>query len=247
MAKEQLAGEEKAIKKLRAESGETVKRRAGGPAAQLPGLAGLQRRVGNRAVQRLLAQRSQGPAELDDETATRINRERGGGQPLDGALQARAGDAMGHDLSAVRVHTSPEAGDLSRQLNARAFTTGRDVFFREGAYEPHSSAGQELIAHELTHVVQQGLRSVGGGSSRMNVNPPGDVYEQEADAVAKTVTSASAGGQLQRQGVPEEEEEKVQTQAGEEEEEEEIQMQVEEEEEEPVQTQVAEQEEELAV
>ena len=57
---------------------------------------------------------------------------------------------MGHDLSGVRVHTSPEADDLSHQLGAKAFTTNQDVFFREGAYEPHSSAGQELIAHELT-------------------------------------------------------------------------------------------------
>lgn len=188
------------------------------------GLAGLQQLIGNRAVQRLLVQRSgQDSFELDDDTADRINRERGGGQPLDTTLQKQASQAMGHDLSGVRVHTSPEAHDLSRQLSAKAFTTGQDVFFREGAYDPHSSAGQELIAHELTHVVQQSAGAV-GGASKMTVNPPGDVFEQEADAIARTIAGAGAG--VQRQVVPEEEEE----------EEEGIQRQEEEEEEEELQT-----------
>lgn len=182
------------------------------------GLASLQQLVGNRAVQRLLAQRSgDGPFELDDDTAGRINRERGGGQPLDTALQKQASASMGHDLSGVRVHTSPEAHELSRQLSAKAFTTGQDVFFREGAYEPHSSAGQELIAHELTHVVQQSSGAV-GGAGKMTVNPPGDVFEHEADAIAKTISGA--GAEVQRQAVPEEEEEEgIQMQEEEEEEE----------------------------
>jgi hypothetical protein len=183
------------------------------------GLAGLQQRIGNRAVQRLLAQRSGGePTELDDETAARINRERGGGQPLDAGLQTRVAEAMGHDLSGVRVHTSPEADALSRQLGARAFTTGSDVFFRAGAYDPHSSGGQELISHELTHVVQQSLGSVGSGAGRMTVNPPGDAFEQEAGAVAKAVTASEAAPQVQRQDMPDEEEEPVQMEEEEEEE-----------------------------
>jgi hypothetical protein len=202
-------------------------------------LTGLQRHIGNRAVQRLLAQHSgEGPTELDDETAERINRERSGGQPLEKSAQARVGEAMGTDLSGVRVHTSPEANALNRELGAKAFTTGQDVFFREGAYEPHSTAGQELIAHELTHVVQQGSGAVSGGT-RMMVNAPGDAYEHEADATAKAVVGADAGSQAQRQV---EEEEEVQMQP--EEEEEELQMQPIEEEEEELQMQPIEEEEE---
>lgn len=244
MAKEQLAGEEKLVKRLQPEHQDPTKDQSEGRAASLPPLAGLQRRVGNRAVQRLLAQRvGEEPPELDDQTAERINRERGGGQHLDSALQAQIGPAMGHDFGGVRVHTSQEADGLARQIGATAFTTGRDVFFRQGAYEPHSSSGQELIAHELTHVVQQGSGAVGGGG-RMTVNPPGDVYEQEADAVARNVTATDAGPQVQRQGPAEVEEPPLQMQAEaeelEEEEEEEppLQMQAEaeelEEEEEPV-------------
>ena len=154
MKKERMFSEEKRIKPQRPDR---QTRSDQVSAAKPTRLASLHQRIGNRALQRLLAQRSgRGPTELDDETAERITRERSGGQPLPGSLQASMGQAMESDLSGVRVHTSRESDSLNRDLGARAFTTGQDVFFREGAYEPHSSAGQELIAHELTHVVQQG-------------------------------------------------------------------------------------------
>ncbi len=63
---------------------------------------------------------------------------------------------MGSDFSRVKVHTDQTADTLNRSIQARAFTTGNDVFFRQGEYNPQSRGGQELIAHELTHVVQQG-------------------------------------------------------------------------------------------
>ena len=200
------------------------------------GLAGLHRAVGNRAVQRLLVQRSgDGPSELDDETASRINSARGGGQPLHAGTQTQMGEALGADLSGVRVHTSPEAHDLNQRLGAKAFTTGTDVFFRQGAYQPDASSGQELIAHELTHVVQQSTGAVGGGGGKMTVNAPGDAFEQEADGVARDVTrgSQTTGSEQSDETAqlqPLEEEEEVQMQ--ELEEEEEVQMQELEEEEE---------------
>lgn len=171
----------------------------------------FQQQIGNQAVQRLITQRSGGGAfDLDDDTAGRINQARGRGQSLDTTLQMQMSQGMGHDFSGVRVHTGREANDLNQQLSAKAFTTGQDIFFRDGAYDPHSSGGQELIAHELTHVVQQSTGAVGGGGSRMTVNPPNDAYEQEADSVAKQVTTmstASTGSEgVQRQEVAEDEE-----------------------------------------
>jgi hypothetical protein len=65
------------------------------------------------------------------------------------------GKAMGADFSGVRVHTDSQSDELNQSIQAKAFTTGQDVFFRRGAYDPGSRGGQELIAHELTHVVQQ--------------------------------------------------------------------------------------------
>ena len=170
------------------------------PSSETAALTTFQQQVGNRAVQRLLAQRSgDGPFDLDEETADRIDRERGGGQSLDSTVQANMSDATGHDFSDVKVHTGPESHALNESLSAKAFTTGHDIFFREGAYDPGSSSGQELLAHELTHVVQQSSGRVDGGGGRMTVNAPGDTYEQEADSVAKAVTSTTDAPSLQRQ------------------------------------------------
>ena len=92
---------------------------------------------------------------VSDDLETRINAARGGGQPLSDSVRASLEPPLGRDFSEVHIHTDAEADRLSRQLGAEAFTTRRDIFFREGAYQPDSEGGQGLIAHELTHVVQQ--------------------------------------------------------------------------------------------
>lgn len=96
-----------------------------------------------------------GGGEASADLESGIARARGGGQALEPGLQRQMGQAMGADFSGVRVHTDGQADQLNRSIQAKAFTTGQDVFFRQGAYEPGSRSGQELIAHELTHVVQQ--------------------------------------------------------------------------------------------
>jgi hypothetical protein len=65
------------------------------------------------------------------------------------------GQVMGADFSGVKVHTDTQSDQLNQSIQARAFTTKQDIFFRKGAYDPSSPGGQELIAHELTHVMQQ--------------------------------------------------------------------------------------------
>src|SRR5690606_32343190 len=92
--------------------------------------------------------------------ADQIEAARGGGSRLDESVQAKMESAMGADFSRVRVHTDQRADTLNRSLNARAFTTGNDIFFRQGEYRPDSVSGQKLLAHELTHVVQQGAATV---------------------------------------------------------------------------------------
>ena len=93
--------------------------------------------------------------EASADLASGINSARGGGQPLEASLQRSMGQAMGADFSRVRVHTNTQSDQLNQSIQAKAFTTGQDVFFRQGAYQPGNRGGQELIAHELTHVVQQ--------------------------------------------------------------------------------------------
>jgi len=208
------------------------------PARGGPSLSRLQSQYGNRYVQRVLAlsRKADGEAEATPEVEKSIQAARGGGQALDSGVRAQMEPAFGADFSGVRVHTSAGADALNRSLNARAFTTGQDVFFRQGAYSPGSSSGRELLAHELTHVVQQNGDEV---RRKLTMGQPGDRYEREADQVARVVLQqeqqplqqTSDEGAVRRQA-EEEEKEPIQAKA----EESWIQRQGEEEEEEPVQT-----------
>jgi hypothetical protein len=130
-----------------------------------------------------LASKGDGETDVSPEVEKTIEGKRGGGQALDSNVRARMESAFGADFSGVRAHTDSGADTLSGRLNARAFTTGKDIFFKQGAYSPGSSIGLELLAHELTHVVQQ----TGGKRTKLTIGQPGDKYEQEADKVAQTV------------------------------------------------------------
>lgn len=79
----------------------------------------------------------------------------GGGQPLDDSTRAYMEPRFGHDFSQVRIHTDARASESSEQIAARAYTVGSDIAFRSGEFSPGSSDGRHLLAHELTHVVQQ--------------------------------------------------------------------------------------------
>jgi hypothetical protein len=211
------------------------------PAGQQQGqvehpLLQLQRQYGNRYVQRLVAQAREGEegASASPDVEQAIQQARGGGQALDSGVRAQMEPAFGADFGGVRVHTDVRADALNRSLNARAFTTDQDIFFRQGAYSPGSSSGRKLVAHELTHVVQQNGDQV---RRKLTVGQPGDRYEQEADQMAQavmqqeqqTVRKDTDEGLVRRQ--VEEEDESVQTRA----EGPRVQRQAEEEEEGPVQ------------
>jgi hypothetical protein len=121
-----------------------------------------------------------GEASTDLDTA--INSARGGGQPLEAGLQRSMGQAMGADFSGVRVHTDAQSDQLNQSIQAKAFTTGQDVFFRSGAYDPGSRGGQELLAHELTHVVQQSGGAVQRSSGKEeNLDLNSEENENEAE------------------------------------------------------------------
>ena len=197
----------------------------------------LQRQYGNRYVQRVvaLARSAEHDGDAMRNVEGAIESTRGGGQSLDRGVQSQMGDALGADFSGVRVHANAHADGLNRSLQARAFTVGQDIYFRQGEYSPGSSTGRELLAHELTHVVQQSPGTVqaksdgegaGGGCTcgssaardaqmKLSVSQPGDQYEQEADRVAAVVmhqeaqssVGASAPTAIHRQ-MPEEDEKK---------------------------------------
>ncbi len=80
----------------------------------------------------------------------------GSGMPIDAANRARFERQFGRDFSAVRIHADAKADSAAKQIGARAFTLGENIAFAAGEYEPDTPEGQRLLAHELTHVVQQG-------------------------------------------------------------------------------------------
>jgi hypothetical protein len=100
-----------------------------------------------------------GSTAVDPQLQRAIGRAHGGGRPLPEQVRGPMEQALGADFSRVRLHTDAQADQLTRSLRARAFTTGQDIFFRRGN-DIASGSGRELLAHELTHVVQQG-----GGSA----------------------------------------------------------------------------------
>ncbi len=115
------------------------------------------------------------------------------GQPLDRDTRAFMESRFQHDFSAVRVHTDVRAAASARALRARAWALGSDVAFATGAYAPGTATGRRLLAHELTHVVQQeqAPASVPSPDTALNVSEPGDASEREADRVADHVADSS--------------------------------------------------------
>lgn len=89
------------------------------------------------------------------ELESSIQKLRGGGQPLPSSVRKPMEQVFGADLSRVKIHTDTQADQLSQAIQAKAFTTRQDIFFQKHNYNPVSESGQRLIAHELTHVLQQ--------------------------------------------------------------------------------------------
>lgn len=127
------------------------------------------------------------PADLEREIAS----ETGGGRSLSAAQRSFFEPRFGRDFGDVRLHTDGRADRLSRSLGARAFTTGCDVFFRSDAYRPNSERGRRLMAHELTHVVQQGSATERAERRR---DPSLEVTPLDSSTVARQASGVTFAG-----------------------------------------------------
>ena len=163
----------------------------------------------------VMAKRAGGPGAVSDDVETRINRARGQGHAPSEQTRRALEPRLGFDLGDVKLHTDAEAGRLSQKLGAEAFTSKRDIFFKEGAYRPDSDSGKWLLAHELTHVAQQDATNrnpvqrqeeEGEGSSTAEgtVNiPEGEETEGEEKGFTspgKMATRSRALGKLRQTG-----------------------------------------------
>jgi hypothetical protein len=154
----------------------------------------------------LVQRRTDGGFEAGPEIESRLAAQQGGGSPLPGEVRAAMEPPFGADFSGVRVHTGGEADDLNRQLSAQAFTHGQDIYMRAGKYAPGTPAGNRLLAHELTHVVQQSAgrvrRDTGGMTARSARNASeretaaGSHGEQALPSAAQEQTSETSGHDL---------------------------------------------------
>jgi outer membrane protein OmpA-like peptidoglycan-associated protein len=127
---------------------------------------------------------------VTNDIESHIRTVRGGGQPLAESERAYFEPRFGYDFSRVRMHTDARAAESAQMLNARAYTVGRDVVFGAGEYAPETNAGRRLIAHELTHTMQQRYNSVPSRYA-VGIFPPNKDYKREANM---TVDRISAGG-----------------------------------------------------
>lgn len=121
---------------------------------------GIQLSQGGDVVQRQplvqrVSSRNSGKQTASPKITSKVSTIRGSGNPLPKNIQNEMGGKIGADFSYVKIHTDNTAAQLSQNLRARAFTVGNDIYFNKGQYNPNSREGKRLMAHELTHVVQQ--------------------------------------------------------------------------------------------
>ena len=149
------------------------------------GLLALQRAVGNSGV-RGLAEEERSPV-LDVVSS-------GGGQPLEEPVRADMENRLGHSFADVRVHTGEAAHNSAASVNAHAYTVGSNIVFQRDKYDPASDGGRTMLAHELTHVVQQRSGPVDGTATGtgVRVSDPSDRFEREAAATAERAMSVPA-------------------------------------------------------
>jgi outer membrane protein OmpA-like peptidoglycan-associated protein len=115
------------------------------------------------------------------------------GQPLDVATRAHMEPRFGHDFSRVRVHTDAKAADSARAVNAQAYTVGSNIVFQVGKYTPRTMAGKRLLAHELTHTIQQNNVP----RANLMIAQHSDQYEWQAEEASRMMTFGSKVPQIQ--------------------------------------------------
>lgn len=120
-------------------------------------------------------------SEVELDIEARISELKGAGQPLPKSVRAFFEPRFGYDFSQVMVHADARAAELARAVKAKAFTMGRNIVFGAGRYSPGTSSGKKLLAHELTHMVQQKVTG-----NKLQSSPEVGVSEEELEVVRHT-------------------------------------------------------------
>lgn len=150
----------------------------------------FQRLAGNASARELVA-----PAPAVERSPVLDVIRSGRGQPLDDSTRTFMEKRFGRDFGRVRIHRDAAATASARSINAHAYTAGNDIVFQSRLYNPHSTPGRRMLAHELAHVVQQRLGSPAGTPvpGGIEVTEPGDTFERQADRIAREIASPDGG------------------------------------------------------
>lgn len=141
----------------------------------------IQRKPGPGGISPLIQAKGSNGTVTTPELSNRIADTQGSGSGMDSVTGAFMSDRFGVDFGNVKIHSDGESAKMNRELNARAFTTGNDIYFNEGEYNPGLDKGKHLLAHELTHVVQQ---NSGVKNNTIQREGEGDAKAAEAKAAA---------------------------------------------------------------
>jgi outer membrane protein OmpA-like peptidoglycan-associated protein len=145
--------EEKPVQKAAAEEEESVQKMDAPKEEEKPVQKAAAPQEEEQPVQ---AKAQPGTSKASPDFSARLSARKGQGQPLPAAARTQMEQSIGADFSRVRIHTDPEAAEMNKDIHAQAFTHGSDVYFNSGKFNPEHTEGKRLLAHELTHVVQQG-------------------------------------------------------------------------------------------
>jgi len=116
----------------------------------------IQQKCAECGQEETLQRKPQGQQAVSGSVENQLVSSKGGGRPMSGETRSSMESGFGADFGNVRIHTDSNAVQMNKSLGAQAFTSGNDIYFNEGKYNPNSSSGKHLLAHELTHTIQQG-------------------------------------------------------------------------------------------
>ncbi len=115
----------------------------------------IQRKPISKSITPFIQTKGEAGTTVSDSLSNKISSSQGMGSNMDSNTQSFMSSRFGNDFNSVKIHTDGNAIQMNRELNAKAFTTGNDIYFNEGQYQPGSDSGKYLLAHELTHTIQQ--------------------------------------------------------------------------------------------
>ena len=137
---------------------------------------------------------AEGGTVASEAVSQKIAASRGKGNPLPDAAKSFMESRFGADFSKVNIHTGNEAVQMSNELRAKAFTVGNDIYFNSGRYAPHSSSGKHLLAHELTHTMQQSENNQSNIQRSTGSSTPGSGLDTRMlEQVARRLRNAMRG------------------------------------------------------